>query len=209
MEGVSFAGMLELYYESNFLSRSFWMVVMLAAFGSIIYHSCLLLRTYLNARPSYEFIQTDQRVIPFPKVTVCSPSGVNKTWTSQHLSFPPKEKRLFDALDPTKKERMIDELTTLMGHSAHFFVEQSFTQNHPLYFTYHHIVTQTVNDFPHSLTGLLASGLLPSCHDIVSNCRFAGQRFDCCRDAVLQVDEDGPCYDLGVSSGLLLPHNTD
>lgn len=94
MEGISFSGLLELYYAPSIASLFLWIFALLAAFGLIIYHSYFLLQLYFNARLSYEFIQTDKEVIPFPKVTICSLSGVNKTWASQHLIFPPKEKKV-------------------------------------------------------------------------------------------------------------------
>lgn len=86
-----------------------------------------------------------------------------------------------------------------MGSSMRFVIERSFTQTNPLYVTYNHIITESLNAFPHSLAGMSRNGLFVSCENIVSNCWYAGQRHDCCQDAVLQIDEDGPCFDLGVS----------
>src|ERR1043165_4804999 len=70
IEGISLAGLLELCYAPTKPIFLLWVVAFLSFFCSIIYHSCLLISLYLHQKAAYSFIQTDQMVIPFPKVTV-------------------------------------------------------------------------------------------------------------------------------------------
>lgn len=201
MESVSMAGLIEFYHAPSRPIRIMWLLALLASFGSIFYHSDLLIGLYSNQKPEFDVIQTDTQTIPFPKVVVCSSSGINKTWAAEHIRFPPREKKMFDRMDPTEKKDLIEKVSALLANSFEYVVDHSVKPANPSYFMYHRILIETYKNLPNGswTDAVIDNGVLPSCENTVSNCRLAGRAYNCCENSFLQVGDNGPCFDLNVS----------
>lgn len=198
VQGVSVAGLLEFYYAYNIVARLLWGFILVAAFWSVVYHSIVLIGLYKTQQISYDFLQTDAKVIPFPKVTACAPTGINRSWTTENLHLPDKKQRLFDQMDPASKEDFIDALTALLGRGFDYILEKGLTVNSRDYNTFHRIISHMHQHLPGGIERVYFTGAVPSCEQTVSGCQIDGRPFDCCENASVQVDHVGPCYDLQV-----------
>lgn len=201
-QSVSLAGLWEIYSAPTFSIRWMFILAWLLSCVSILYHCVLIILLRINQKAHYEFVQTSRNVIPFPKVTLCAPTGINATWARDHIVMPPREQKMFQGFDPNEKEEFIETIAALMGTNYEYISMKGLSpSSDPMYFSYHHVLTETYKTLP-NVQRILVQEALPSCEKSISNCRLGGIDFDCCKNVVTQVDHYGPCYDIGVMTFL-------
>lgn len=199
-ENVSISGLVEWYYAPAILIRWMWTLSLLAATGSVFYHAVLLIYLYASQEFAYDLVLTDERPIPFPKVTACAPSGVNRTWVLEHLSFPPREENMLKNLSEKKREEFLETTVAVIYNNLEYISDMAFGPMSKDYFKHHHVITKTVMDLPIKISNFAREGGMPSCQKTVSNCRINGKLFDCCEKVRWMQDLHGPCFELEVSS---------
>lgn len=198
-ENVSIAGILELYQAAYSSVRWLWRITLLGALVSIVYHTSQLIYAFCQQGPGFQVIHTSTMIIPFPNVTPCVPAGINKTFALQNLKIPYQVHKTLAKLPRDKRQEFIDRAIQFVSYSMENMADLDFNPTSPLYREMHRVTTATTDEFPGG-SQKFAHSSVARCEHTITECYFAGMRYNCCENSVLKLADGGPCFELPVST---------
>lgn len=160
-----------------------------------VYYNCGVVVDYLSHNYTDEITIVDgQESLPLSNVTICADVTINKMHIKTVINVPDElALKVAKATGYTKSEffdRFIEWIAvTIEVH-----------RDVPIHLMRYFAMLIEVNISQMSHYSQFLRSVMTQCRDMLKSCQFAGQFFDCCKNAVTLIDDSGVCYQIAVSN---------
>lgn len=195
-ENVSIAGLKEALTERIPSIRWTFCIAVLICVGCTFFYSYGVLSEWRDGGYVEEIQDVVVQSLPMSNITVCADVGVNETFIEEDVQVPKDlEAKIFRETGMRKRE-FVDQFIKWISIA-------SATTNTVSRFLYKYFrMVETVNPEMSYYTYFIRKAHT-KCSDILRQCKFNGQPFDCCSSSQPILTDAGLCYQIAVSVSFL------
>lgn len=191
-EKVSIAGLKEAIQEHIPWIRRIYQITIIIFACLIVYKTRRLIIDWMHSGYKNEINdRANLDFLPMSNVTVCAPVHFNETFIRENLTISENVIKEYTKKTGQTVDDLYEQLTILLSYTNRPRKISSAAMKYISKILYSN---KQVNDF----SAFTTAGLL-TCENFLKQCWFDGKKFDCCRGAVQDINEDGTCFLIRVS----------
>lgn len=190
---VTMAGVEDAYKSKTKWERWMWYVTIVAASIFTILAALDVAKKYLHPQQVYDYYPIANDQPPFPNVSLCAPFTMNKTKFLRYLVIPNRTRNVIKRKNLQLQE-VLDYTLEFWRYDQHARIIKNQLVDQLSY----EIMKASIGQFANGYAELIEM-TTPDCPDVLTNCSFHGESFDCCQDAQRIWTFDMTCFQIDVS----------